>query len=198
MPGAAVAGALLFEQTKIRLDEEQFLYQIAQASASTIDTDTIMTQCTAHAARALSADAAAGFLASVSAKNTYVHKASVSLAGKPASVNPDVWPQLTDLFETPVPKVLPAEQLLWLKDSFGECASGPAMVIPPAGRPPVTWADHPRLETILQPGTPAAHLFRHLDGPTNRFGAGKSQIIQPGKSYGSIRRSHRSRQPTQL
>lgn len=43
--GAAIASARQYEATKVRLSEEQFLYQITQAAASTMDPDTILNQC---------------------------------------------------------------------------------------------------------------------------------------------------------
>lgn len=60
--GAAIASADLYEETKLHLTEEKFLYQIAQSAASTIDTDTIMIQCTGHTVQALNADMGIGFL----------------------------------------------------------------------------------------------------------------------------------------
>ncbi|MDF2500690.1 MAG: diguanylate cyclase [Anaerosporomusa subterranea] len=54
--GAAIASARQYEETKVRLSEEQFLYQISQAAASTIDPDTILTQCLPFIMQALYAD----------------------------------------------------------------------------------------------------------------------------------------------
>lgn len=101
--GAAVASATLYEQTKMRLDEEQFLYQIAQSSASTIDTDTIMQQCTAHAARALSADIAAGFLLADQTKDVLSFKASVGLTNRPANFSLSDYPRLAETVDSLVP-----------------------------------------------------------------------------------------------
>jgi diguanylate cyclase (GGDEF)-like protein len=54
--GAAIAGARQYEETKVRLSEEQFLYQITQTAASTMDPDTILTQCLPFVMQALYAE----------------------------------------------------------------------------------------------------------------------------------------------
>lgn len=54
--GAAIASAKQYEETKIRLSEEQYLYQITQTAAATMDPDTILTQCLPFVMQALNAD----------------------------------------------------------------------------------------------------------------------------------------------
>lgn len=112
--GAAIASAMLYEETKLRLDEEKFLYQIAQSAASTIDTDTIMAQCTTHTVNALNADMGIGFLLGsngriLSAKATvgidctitdvelaaYPKLAELTSTFKPAATTIDVFPLLS-------------------------------------------------------------------------------------------------------
>jgi len=127
--GAAVASALLYEQTKMRLDEEQFLYQIAQASAATIDTDTIMEQCTAHAARALHADIAVGFLVTDHQTKTLTYKTSLGLSPRPVGFETN-YPKLSELLETPVPEVTQVEQFPPFGEVCGDRANGPIMVLP--------------------------------------------------------------------
>lgn len=59
--GAAIAGAMLYEETKLRLEEEQFLLQVSQTAAKSLDGDTVLMEGTALMRRALGADMAIGF-----------------------------------------------------------------------------------------------------------------------------------------
>lgn len=61
--GAAIASAMLYEETKLKLAEEKFLSEIAQSTALTIDTKTIIEECTALAVKALEGSVGLGFLA---------------------------------------------------------------------------------------------------------------------------------------
>ena len=54
--GAAIASARQYAETKNRLAEEQFLYQITQTAAATTDPDTILAQCLPFVVQALYAD----------------------------------------------------------------------------------------------------------------------------------------------
>jgi diguanylate cyclase (GGDEF)-like protein len=128
--GAAVASARLFEQTKLRLAEEQFLYQIAQSSAATIDTDTIMEHCTAHAATALSADIALGFLVTDNKTNTLTQKTAIGLNIKPLTFELDRYPDLAEFAKGLTPAMTTVATLPLLKEQCTHCFDGPVMIMP--------------------------------------------------------------------
>jgi diguanylate cyclase (GGDEF)-like protein len=126
--GAAVASATLYEQTKARLDEEQFLYQIAQAAASTIDIDTIVEQCTAHATRALNADVGVGYLVADAAKNSMLYKTSVGLKCKAPAFDLNSYPELKEMIAALSPSLTTADKIPPL--NCDEKLTGPVMVVP--------------------------------------------------------------------
>ncbi|MBP2654359.1 MAG: diguanylate cyclase [Firmicutes bacterium] len=128
--GAAISSAELFEQTKIRLSEEQYLYQIAQFSAATIDTDTIMESSTSHAVKALNADIGVGFLVTDEKKCTLTYKTSVGLNSKPASFELASYPKLVDLVTLLSPSVTTAEAFPPLNDNYPDATSAPIMIMP--------------------------------------------------------------------
>ena len=128
--GAAIASALLYEKTKLRLDEEQFLYQIAQASAASIDIDTILEQCVAHSARALNADLAMGFLIYESLPRTLVYKTSVGINHKPAAFELENYPQLAEFLAGGIPVLKPADSFPPLDELSANSLNGPIMIMP--------------------------------------------------------------------
>ena len=128
--GAAIASALLYEKTKLRLDEEQFLYQIAQASAASIDTDTILEQCVAHAAKALNADIALGFLINDASPRRLVYKTSAGINHKPASFELNNYPQLAEFLSCRTPALKPADIFPPIKDLCPNAFNGPIMIMP--------------------------------------------------------------------
>lgn len=113
--GAAITSAMLYEETKMRLDEEKFLYQIAHSAASTIDTDTIIDECTSHIVQALNADVGLGLLTNgkqglftvkssiglnceqdIIELSAYAEIAAIVDAQKPAAVSADAFPFLNE------------------------------------------------------------------------------------------------------
>ncbi|MDT8900505.1 diguanylate cyclase [Anaeroselena agilis] len=128
--GAAVAGATLHEQTKARLDEEQYLYRIAQASATTVDPDTILEQCLPCAAQALGAEFALAFFAGGQADEPLIFKAAVGLSFRPADIDLGFYPELRTLVATMIPSMLPSGDAPPLKGLCGDGATGPVMVMP--------------------------------------------------------------------
>ncbi|MDR3565462.1 MAG: diguanylate cyclase [Negativicutes bacterium] len=127
--GAAITAALLFEQTKMRLDEEKFLYQIAQTTGATIDATTIMEQCTAHVARALGADAAVGFLVTDYQKKILTYKTSLGLTSRPTDFEV-TYPEMDELIKSPAPTLTVAEKFPPCKELCGDRAGGPIMILP--------------------------------------------------------------------
>lgn len=85
--GAAIASARQFEETKERLAEEQFLYQIAQAAASTMDSDTIMRQCLPFIVQAMHADSGICLAGSDSCNLLFV-KANVNWDSETTEIEP--------------------------------------------------------------------------------------------------------------
>lgn len=59
--GAAIAGAMLYEETRLRLTEEQLLLQISQTTAKSLDGDIILAEGTILMRNALCANTAIGF-----------------------------------------------------------------------------------------------------------------------------------------
>lgn len=128
--GAAVAGATLHEQTKARLDEEQYLYRIAQAAATTVDPDTILEQCLPYAAQALDAEFALAFLAGDQSNESLVFKAAAGLSFRPADIELGFYPELETLVATMTPTMLPSGDSPPLKGLCGDGATGSVMVMP--------------------------------------------------------------------
>ncbi|MEG6584569.1 diguanylate cyclase [Dendrosporobacter sp. 1207_IL3150] len=94
--GAAIASAMLFEETKLRLEEEKFLSEIAQASASSIDTDTIIEQCTRHAVKAMNGNVGIGLLLSDN-RDFYKVAASINFSCKLPDFSLSDFPKLAAL-----------------------------------------------------------------------------------------------------
>lgn len=129
--GAAVASAMLYEQTKLRLNEEQFLYQIAQSAAATIDTDTIMQQCVSHTARALNADIGIGFLLPENnLKSAMTFKASFGLNCKPGGFDLLAFPELNEKVNTLIPTTASPDIFPPLKDLCTDSTPSTIMLMP--------------------------------------------------------------------
>jgi diguanylate cyclase (GGDEF)-like protein len=125
--GAAVAGATLHERTKARLDEEQYLYRIAQTVTGTIDADTILEQCLPLATQALAADFALAYLA---AGTTMTFKTAVGLSFRPTDFVLDAFPDLAALVTPLNATVVPSGNSPPLLGLCDNCATGPVMVMP--------------------------------------------------------------------
>jgi diguanylate cyclase (GGDEF)-like protein len=123
--GAAIASAMLYQETKLRLEEEKFLYQITQAAASTIDPDMIIEQGTTYTIDALKADVGVGLLAinqgaSLQVKtcsgvnlepisfavDAYPDLARVIGTLRPAAMAPEVFPPLAGQCDQPLHRLL--------------------------------------------------------------------------------------------
>ncbi|HMM21904.1 MAG TPA: diguanylate cyclase [Selenomonadales bacterium] len=129
--GAAIASAMLYEQTKLRLNEEQFLYQIAQSAAATIDTDTIMQQCVSHTARALNADMGLGFLLpETNLKSVMTFKASFGLNCKPGGFDLGAFPELNEKVSAIIPVTASPDIFPPLKDLCTESSPSTIMLMP--------------------------------------------------------------------
>ncbi|MBP2649750.1 MAG: diguanylate cyclase [Firmicutes bacterium] len=127
---AAITSAKLFEQTKMRLSEEQFLYQIAQFSAATSDIDTILEKSTHHAVTALGADIGIGFLATDEINYFLNYKVSVGLSSAPESFELTAYPELAGLVKRLVPTVTSVDVYPPLKDIYPKCiGSTPGMIM---------------------------------------------------------------------
>ncbi len=128
--GAAVAGATLHERTKARLDEEQYLYRIAQTVTSTIDADTIVEQSLPLATQALAADFALAYLAAGPANTTMTFKTAVGLSFRPTDFALDAFPALAALVNALTATVVPSGKSPPLAGLCDDCATGPIMVMP--------------------------------------------------------------------
>ena len=106
--GAAIASAMLYEETKLRLEEERYLSEIAQAAAASIDTNTIIERCTAHTVEALNADIGLGFLVDKT-PGLLITAATINFNYELPSVNLTEYPQLNSLVYTFKPSVSSAD-----------------------------------------------------------------------------------------
>lgn len=127
---AAVAGSTLHEQTKMRLDEEKFLYKIAQVSAATIDTDTILEQCLTQVAQALDSDFALAYLAADKTGAVLTFKSAIGLSFRPTDLDLSAYPDLAAMVNTIAPAVLPTGCCPHMAGFCGDGATGPIMIMP--------------------------------------------------------------------
>ncbi|MEN6413259.1 MAG: diguanylate cyclase [Veillonellales bacterium] len=139
--GAAIVSAMLYEETKLRLEEETFLSKIAQAAAATIDTQTIMEQCTEHSVEALNADIGVGFLA-VNTSGYYTTVSTVNFDYELSSFTLSVYPQLANIVNSLKPATAPAEIFPPMAELYDQNATRHIMVLPLA-------VDHNLLGIIL-------------------------------------------------
>ncbi len=127
--GAAIASAMLYEETKLRLEEEKFLSEIAQAAVSSIDTDTIIEQSTAHAVKALNGDVGIGLLLG-DQRNYYRVTAAINFSCKLPDVALDEFPQLAALVNGLKPVTSSAEVFKPITQSCDKIDIRHIMVLP--------------------------------------------------------------------
>lgn len=139
--GAAIVSAMLYEETKLRLEEETFLSEIAQAAAATIDTQTIMEQCTEHSVEALNADIGVGFLTDNNS-GCYTTVSTVNFDYKLSSIELSLYPQLANIVNGLKPATAPAEIFPPMAELYDQNATRHIMVLPLA-------VDHNLLGIIL-------------------------------------------------
>ncbi|HEY3426764.1 MAG TPA: diguanylate cyclase [Negativicutes bacterium] len=102
--GAAIASAMMYEETKLRLEEEKFLSEIAHASAATIDPNTIMEHCTSHTFEALNADIGLGLLGSNS-EGKLVFITAVNFECTLTTIDLYHYPKLAEIIDTLKPAI---------------------------------------------------------------------------------------------
>jgi two-component system cell cycle response regulator len=148
--GAAIASAMLYEETKLRLEEERYLSEIAQAAAASIDINTIVERCTAHTVEALNADIGLGFLVdktpglltTIATINFNYELPSVNLAEysqlnslvytfKPSVSSADIFPPLIELYDQNAAKHVLVLPLALDKNLLGVIIIGWQRFIPP-------------------------------------------------------------------
>lgn len=113
--GAAITSAMQYEETKIRLDEEKFLYQIAHSASSTIDTDTIIDTCTNHVIQALNADVGIGLLTN-SQRGVFTVKSAFGLTCGQNSIELSEYPELAAILDTQKPAAVAADVFPFLNN----------------------------------------------------------------------------------
>lgn len=127
--GAATASAMMYEETKMRLNEEKFLYQITQSAASTIDTDTIISQCTSHVVQALNADAGLGLLTGEN-RGTLTVKAMTGIDCRPDTIDLSAYAKFTALIDALKPTPAPPDIFPLFSDSFEKGVLKQILVVP--------------------------------------------------------------------
>ncbi len=127
--GTAIASAMLFERTKLHLEEEKFLSEIAHTTSTTIDTNTIIEQCTSHVTKALNADVAIGMLIDSDKKN-FTIISSINFNYKMLKINIDSYPALASLIETLKPSITTANTFTPFAELYDQNASRHMMVLP--------------------------------------------------------------------
>ncbi len=127
--GTAIASAMLFEKTKLHLEEEKFLSEISQTTSTTIDTNTIIEHCTSHVMKALNADVAVGMLIDADKKN-FTIISSINFNYKLVKMNLDSYPALAPLLETFRPCITAANTFAPFAELYDQNASRYMMVLP--------------------------------------------------------------------
>ena len=127
--GAAIASAMLYEETKLRLEEERYLSEIAQAAAASIDTNTIIERCTAHTVEALNADIGLGFLVDKT-PGLLITAATINFNYELPSVNLTEYPQLNSLVYTFKQSVSSADIFHPLIELYDQNAAKHVIVLP--------------------------------------------------------------------
>ncbi|SFM25225.1 diguanylate cyclase [Pelosinus propionicus] len=127
--GTAIASAMLFEKTKLHLEEEKFLSEISQTTSTTIDTNTIIEHCTSHVMKALNADVAVGMLIDTDKKN-FTIISSINFNYKLVKMNLDSYPALAALLETFRPSITSANTFAPFAELYDQNASRYMMVLP--------------------------------------------------------------------
>lgn len=108
--GAAIASARQYKETQLRLAEEQFLYQITQTAASTVDPDTILRQCLPVAIQALNANHGICFTCTDSYNLLFVKAVhNCHYDAKEVELGPN--PELTGIIHSLTPEFINAASL---------------------------------------------------------------------------------------
>lgn len=127
--GAAISSAMLYEETKLRLEEERFLSEIAQDASSTIDPKTIMEQCTDHVVEALSADTGLSFLFDTIPNHLNI-VASINFNYKISEVKLEDLPKLNSLIKNLKPVTSTADVFPPLAEIYDQNSPRHIMIIP--------------------------------------------------------------------
>lgn len=127
--GTAIASAMLFEKTKLHLEEEKFLSEITQTTSTTIDTNTIIEQCTSHVMKALNADVAVGMLMDADKKN-FTIISSINFNYKLVKMNLNTYPALVPFIEALKPSITTANTFTPFAELYDQNASRHMMVLP--------------------------------------------------------------------
>lgn len=158
--GAAITSAMQYEETKIRLDEEKFLYQIAHSAASTIDTDTIMETCTNHVIQALNADVGIGFLTN-GQRGLFTVKTSSGLNCGQDCIELSNYAEIAAILDTQKPAAASADVFPFLNDHCQDGIIKQLMVLPLSvdqrllGCIIAGWQRYVAPEHLERPGFPA-------------------------------------------
>lgn len=158
--GAAITSAMQYEETKIRLDEEKFLYQIAHSAASTIDTDTIIDTCTNHVIQALNADVGLGLLTN-SQRGLFTVKSALGLNCGQNSIELSEYPELAAILDTQKPAAVSADVFSFLNDHCEDGIIKQLIILPLSidqrllGLIVAGWQRYVAPEHLDRPGFPA-------------------------------------------
>jgi two-component system cell cycle response regulator len=127
--GTAIVSAMLFEKTKLHLEEEKFLSAITHTTSTTIDTNTIIEKCTCHVMKALNADVAIGMLTDAD-KKTFTTISSINFNYKLLTMNLSSYPALATLIDTLKPCITTANTFPPFAELYDQNASRHMMVMP--------------------------------------------------------------------
>jgi two-component system cell cycle response regulator len=127
--GTAIVSAMLFEKTKLHLEEEKFLSAVTHTTSTTIDTNTIMEQCTSHVMKALNADVAIGLLTDAD-KKSFTTISSINFNYKLVTVKLSSYPTLASLIATLKPCITTANTFPPFAELYDQNASRHMMVMP--------------------------------------------------------------------
>jgi diguanylate cyclase (GGDEF)-like protein len=158
--GAAITSAMQYEETKIRLDEEKFLYQIAHSAASTIDTDTIIDTCTKHVIQALNADVGIGLLTN-SQRGLFTVRSALGLTCGQNNIELSEYPELAAILDTQKPAAVSADVFPFLNDHCEDGIIKQLIILPLSvdqrllGLIVAGWQRYVAPEHLERPGFPA-------------------------------------------
>lgn len=127
--GTAIVSAMHFEKTKLHLEEEKFLSAITHTTSTTIDTNTIIEQCTSHVMKALNADVAIGMLTDTD-KKSFTNISSINFNYKLLTMNVNAYPALATLIDTLKPCITTADTFPPFAELYDQNASRYMMVMP--------------------------------------------------------------------
>lgn len=127
--GTAIVSAMRFEKTKLHLEEEKFLSAIAHTTSTTIDTNTIIEQCTSHVMKALNADVAIGMLSDTDKKG-FTTISSINFNYELLTMKVSSYPALASLIDTLKPCITTANTFPPFAELYDQNASRYMMVMP--------------------------------------------------------------------